>query len=151
MGTQSPSALSSPRPPHPQLAQAKASEIDALLQRLSDVNDEMGAVIGGGSDARAHTLARHRDVLQEYTQVDGRRGGRRGLWGRGTPGKKRGVVCLPLWAMQRVVGLQLAAHTLAGHGDVLQQHTQRKGGGGAGDFAGRPRPPPSPLQNGVVS
>ncbi|KAI8465979.1 MAG: Qb-SNARE, Gos1/GS28-family [Monoraphidium minutum] len=51
-----------------QLAQAKASEIDALLQRLSDVNDEMGSVIGGGSDARAHTLARHRDVLQEYTQ-----------------------------------------------------------------------------------
>lgn len=51
-----------------QLAQAKASEVEALLQRLSDVNDEMGAVIGGGSDARAHTLARHRDVLQEYTQ-----------------------------------------------------------------------------------
>ncbi|KIY96604.1 Golgi SNARE 12 protein [Monoraphidium neglectum] len=51
-----------------QLAQAKASEVEALLQRLSDVNDEMGGVIGGGSDARVHTLARHRDVLLEYTQ-----------------------------------------------------------------------------------
>lgn len=52
-----------------QLLQAKAAEIEGLLQRLSDVNDEMGSVIGGGSDARSHTLARHRDVLQEYTQV----------------------------------------------------------------------------------
>lgn len=51
-----------------QLAQSKACEIEALLQRLSDVDDEMGAVIGGGSDARSHTLARHRDVLQEYLQ-----------------------------------------------------------------------------------
>jgi hypothetical protein len=60
------------RPPSPpQLAQARASEIVALLRRLSDVNDEMGGVIGGGSDGRAHTLARHRDVLQEYTQVRG--------------------------------------------------------------------------------
>jgi hypothetical protein len=63
--------------PLPQLAQAKASEIDALLQRLSDVNDEMGGAIGGSSDARAHTLARHRDVLQEYTQVGPRRRRRR--------------------------------------------------------------------------
>ena len=59
----------------PQLAQAKASEIVALLQRLSDVNDEMGGAIVGGSDARSHTLARHRDVLQEYTQVGVARGG----------------------------------------------------------------------------
>ncbi|GBF95107.1 golgi SNAP receptor complex member [Raphidocelis subcapitata] len=51
-----------------QLAQARVSEIESLLQRLSDANDEMGAVIGGSSDARSHTLARHRDVLQEYTQ-----------------------------------------------------------------------------------
>ncbi|KAI8471794.1 MAG: Qb-SNARE, Gos1/GS28-family [Monoraphidium minutum] len=50
-----------------QLAAGKASEVEALLRRLCDVNDEMGGVIGGGSDARAHTLARHRDVLQEYT------------------------------------------------------------------------------------
>lgn len=52
-----------------QLAQTKAAEIDGLLQRLSDVNDEMGSVIGGFSDARSHTLARHRDILQEFTQV----------------------------------------------------------------------------------
>eukprot|EP00877_Chromochloris_zofingiensis_P009739 jgi/Chrzof1/5018/Cz15g08210.t1 len=51
-----------------QLAQTKAAEIDGLLQRLSDVNDEMGSVIGGFSDARSHTLARHRDILQEFTQ-----------------------------------------------------------------------------------
>jgi hypothetical protein len=61
--------LHAPNHPARQLAQAKASEIEALLRRLSDVNDEMGGVIGGGSDARAHTLARHRDVLLEYTQV----------------------------------------------------------------------------------
>jgi len=51
-----------------QLAQNKASEIEALLHRLSDVNDEMGGVIGGTGDARSHTLARHRDILQEFTQ-----------------------------------------------------------------------------------
>jgi hypothetical protein len=52
-----------------QLAQNKASEIEALLHRLSDVNDEMGGVIGGAGDARSHTLARHRDILQEFTQA----------------------------------------------------------------------------------
>jgi hypothetical protein len=52
-----------------QLAQSKASEISSLLGRLSDVNDEMSGVIGGYSDARSHTLARHRDILQEFTQV----------------------------------------------------------------------------------
>ena len=52
-----------------QLAQTKASEIEGLLQRLSDVNDEMGGIIGGISDSRSHTLARHRDILQEFNQV----------------------------------------------------------------------------------
>lgn len=51
-----------------QLAQTKSSEIRSLLQRLSDVNDEMGGAIGGSGDARSHTLARHRDILQEFTQ-----------------------------------------------------------------------------------
>lgn len=51
-----------------QLSQTKAAEIDDLLQRLSDVNDEMGSAIGGSSDSRSHTLARHRDILQEFTQ-----------------------------------------------------------------------------------
>eukprot|EP00798_Chlamydomonas_sp_ICE-L_P020094 gene20094-26812_t len=51
-----------------QLAQTKSSEIEDLLQRLSDVNDEMGGTIGGSTDARSHTLARHRDILQEFSQ-----------------------------------------------------------------------------------
>ena len=51
-----------------QLAAAKASEIEALLGRLSDVHGEMAGALGGGGDARGHTLARHRDVLQEYAQ-----------------------------------------------------------------------------------
>eukprot|EP00195_Chlamydomonas_chlamydogama_P006955 CAMPEP_0202890734 /NCGR_PEP_ID=MMETSP1392-20130828/1050_1 /ASSEMBLY_ACC=CAM_ASM_000868 /TAXON_ID=225041 /ORGANISM="Chlamydomonas chlamydogama, Strain SAG 11-48b" /LENGTH=139 /DNA_ID=CAMNT_0049574357 /DNA_START=211 /DNA_END=627 /DNA_ORIENTATION=+ len=51
-----------------QLAATKAAEIEELLQRLSDANDEMGSLIGGISgDSRSHTLARHRDILQEYT------------------------------------------------------------------------------------
>lgn len=51
-----------------QLAQSKSADIEGLLQRLSDINDEMGSVIGGAADARSHTLARHRDILQEFTQ-----------------------------------------------------------------------------------
>jgi len=51
-----------------QLAQTKAAEIEDLLQRLSDVNDEMSSLIGGIGDSRSHTLARHRDILQEFTQ-----------------------------------------------------------------------------------
>lgn len=51
-----------------QLAQTKSAEIEDLLQRLSDINDEMGSAIGGSSDSRSHTLARHRDILQEFTQ-----------------------------------------------------------------------------------
>jgi len=33
------------------------------------VNDSMGGEIGGGADPRAHTLARHRDILNDLTQV----------------------------------------------------------------------------------
>ncbi|KAF5837898.1 Qb-SNARE, Gos1/GS28-family [Dunaliella salina] len=51
-----------------QLAQTKAAEIEGLLHRLSDVNDEMGGFMGGISDSRSHTLARHRDILQEFNQ-----------------------------------------------------------------------------------
>ncbi|KAG2492387.1 hypothetical protein HYH03_009334 [Edaphochlamys debaryana] len=51
-----------------QLAQTKAAEVEDLLQRLSDINDEMAAIVGGSSDSRSHTLARHRDILQEFTQ-----------------------------------------------------------------------------------
>jgi hypothetical protein len=52
-----------------QLAQTKSADIEGLLQRLSDINDEMGSAIGGASDSRSHTLARHRDILQEFSQV----------------------------------------------------------------------------------
>ncbi|KAG2430225.1 hypothetical protein HXX76_010324 [Chlamydomonas incerta] len=51
-----------------QLAQTKAAEVEDLLQRLSDINDEMAAIVGGSTDSRSHTLARHRDILQEFTQ-----------------------------------------------------------------------------------
>ncbi len=58
-----------------QLSQSKAAEVEGLLQRLSDSNDEMGALMGGAGDARAHLLARHRDILQDYTQVRRAQGG----------------------------------------------------------------------------
>eukprot|EP00882_Tetradesmus_deserticola_P011191 GHRQ01011840.1.p1 GENE.GHRQ01011840.1~~GHRQ01011840.1.p1 ORF type:complete len:233 (+),score=106.35 GHRQ01011840.1:239-937(+) len=51
-----------------QLAKQKAAEIEALLQRLSDVNHDMSSVIAGAADSRSHTLARHRDILQDLTQ-----------------------------------------------------------------------------------
>jgi hypothetical protein len=52
-----------------QLAKQKAAEIESLLQRLSDVNHDMSSVIAGAADSRSHTLARHRDILQDLTQV----------------------------------------------------------------------------------
>lgn len=57
------------RPPRAQLIQSKAAEIEGLLGRLSDANDAMGGVLGGTSDARGHTLARHRDILHDFTQA----------------------------------------------------------------------------------
>eukprot|EP00884_Botryococcus_braunii_P023457 jgi/Botrbrau1/9796/Bobra.0322s0004.1 len=51
-----------------QLAQAKGLEIEDLLTRLSDVNDGMTSALSGGNDSRAHTLARHRDILHDYMQ-----------------------------------------------------------------------------------
>lgn len=48
-------------------ANAKAAEIESLLQRLSDVNEAMSGAVTGG-DARSHTLARHRDIAMEFTQ-----------------------------------------------------------------------------------
>ena len=48
-------------------------EIESLLQRLSDSNDEMSQLLGGAGDARSHLLARHRDILQVglHTQEGG--------------------------------------------------------------------------------
>ncbi|CAD7700921.1 unnamed protein product [Ostreobium quekettii] len=51
-----------------QLLRAKASEIESLLQRLSDVNERMGGSVPSGDHGRLHTLARHRDILQDYGQ-----------------------------------------------------------------------------------
>lgn len=50
-----------------QLSQSKAVEIESLLQRLSDSNDEMSSLLGSAGDSRSHLLARHRDILQDYT------------------------------------------------------------------------------------
>eukprot|EP00955_Chlamydomonas_euryale_P048317 353934-Chlamydomonas_euryale.AAC.1 len=46
------------------LSTTKATEIEALLTRLSDINDDMGSQLGGTHDSRSHLLARHRDILQ---------------------------------------------------------------------------------------
>jgi Golgi SNAP receptor complex protein 1 len=45
----------------------QAAEIDDLLSKLSRTNEEMNSSISG-SDSRRHTLARHKDILQEYHQ-----------------------------------------------------------------------------------
>mmetsp|Transcript_32374 Transcript_32374/g.91738 ORF Transcript_32374/g.91738 Transcript_32374/m.91738 type:complete len:262 (-) Transcript_32374:51-836(-) len=50
-----------------QLAASKTTELEDLLRRLSDVNEAMSSAVSGG-DARAHTLARHRDIHHDYTQ-----------------------------------------------------------------------------------
>ncbi len=52
-----------------QLAKTKAADIQSLLQQLSDINHDMSGVIAGAGDARSHTLARHRDILTDLTQV----------------------------------------------------------------------------------
>lgn len=52
-----------------QLAAAKGSEMEELLGRLSDVNDEMGSALSGAGDSRSHTLARHREIMVELTQA----------------------------------------------------------------------------------
>ena len=50
------------------LLHTKAAEIDASLARLSDVNASMGHALSGNSDSRTHTLARHRDILHDFSQ-----------------------------------------------------------------------------------
>ncbi|GBF90540.1 hypothetical protein Rsub_03536 [Raphidocelis subcapitata] len=65
-----PDAAAAAPPGAEAMADARAAEIQALLRRLANVNEEMGGVVGGGvmGDARGHTLTRHQDVLQEYMQ-----------------------------------------------------------------------------------
>jgi Golgi SNAP receptor complex protein 1 len=50
------------------MLQTKSVEIDTAIARLSDVNASMSHAITGGADSRAHTLARHRDILHDFTQ-----------------------------------------------------------------------------------
>ena len=52
-----------------QLASSKESAIEDTLGRLSDVNDSLSSVVTGSGDSRAHTLARHRDILHDLSQV----------------------------------------------------------------------------------
>jgi hypothetical protein len=40
--------------------------VEGLLQRLSDVNGAMSGAVTGG-DVRSHTLARHKDIVMEFT------------------------------------------------------------------------------------
>lgn len=51
-----------------QMLLIKSSEIDALLAQLSNINSSMSSSLSGASDSRSHTLARHRDILQDFTQ-----------------------------------------------------------------------------------
>mmetsp|Transcript_23422 Transcript_23422/g.39159 ORF Transcript_23422/g.39159 Transcript_23422/m.39159 type:complete len:258 (-) Transcript_23422:316-1089(-) len=51
-----------------QLVGQKAAELEALLQRLSDINDSMSSALSGSGVSRMHTVARHRDILLEFTQ-----------------------------------------------------------------------------------
>lgn len=70
------SPLQGPRRPQPaayshprsQMLQSKSAEIEKLLSRLSDVNDSMRSTLSGTADSRSHTLARHRDILHDFTQ-----------------------------------------------------------------------------------
>lgn len=52
-----------------QISRQKAAEIEAALQRLADINHDMSGVIAGAADSRSHTLARHKDILLDLTQV----------------------------------------------------------------------------------
>lgn len=53
-----------------QLSSSMAADIESLLTRLSDINDQMSSLLGGSHDSRAHLLARHRDILQVICSVD---------------------------------------------------------------------------------
>ena len=93
---------------HTQLSHSKAAEIEGLLQRLSDVNDEMASQLGGNGDSRAHLLARHRDILQDYTMVREDAGGEEGFGRRPRGAGERG---------RRKGGMETGGGTEAGEGD----------------------------------
>lgn len=47
----------------------RSVEIESLINRLRSINDEIASLSGesGSSESRAHMLARHRDILQDFT------------------------------------------------------------------------------------
>lgn len=49
-----------------------SEELDVLLRKLTDVNEKMGDIStenpAMATPALVHTLQRHRDILQDYTQ-----------------------------------------------------------------------------------
>ncbi len=47
---------------------ARSAEIGALLARLAAANAAMAGALAGGGEVRAHTLARHRDILSDFSQ-----------------------------------------------------------------------------------
>lgn len=51
-----------------QLLETKSADINGLLARLSDINASMNSALAGATDARSHTLTRHRDILHDFTQ-----------------------------------------------------------------------------------
>lgn len=61
----------------PELAEVhrRAAEIDGLLQQLAEVNEAMSACAaaggsgGGSSELQSHTLARHSNILLEFSRV----------------------------------------------------------------------------------
>lgn len=47
------------------------SEIEASLKQLQQVNAQMKSLISsGGSEFFSHTLTRHQEILQDFTQVE---------------------------------------------------------------------------------
>lgn len=50
-----------------QFAAQTSLEIQSLLQRLGDVNKSMEASVTG-NDSRQHTVARHREIVQDFSQ-----------------------------------------------------------------------------------
>ena len=52
-----------------QASSAKEAAIEDLLQRLEELNEKMGGIVGGSGDPRLHTLTRHKDVVHDLQQV----------------------------------------------------------------------------------
>lgn len=64
-GSQSAASQSPGQPSPEQVLRTRSAEIEASLQRLSEVNERLRGAIGSG-DGRGHMVARHRDILGEF-------------------------------------------------------------------------------------